>query len=143
MDSDQLLLREAYTHAAGASQHKVTQSGAVLVHDIFSDIKALGADKYHGDIHLHAPLVAILEAARHGIHTYKATLYCPAGICYECAPLLVECKIGVVVVHTEHPHYIADKTGIVILQKHLIEVREFSGKIGECQILLHGEPWHP
>lgn len=69
---------------------------------------------------VHAEANAIAAAAREGISLKGATLYCTANPCFECAKLIIQAGIKVVVYSDD---YNTDKKiGLDLLQENHVEV---------------------
>lgn len=106
-----LFLRQACQHAAEASSDQQTQNGAVLVArtgQIVLAANTLPAISFKEDRLVrphkyqyieHAERNVIYAAAKRGICTEHATLYCPWFACTDCARAIIQAGIRRVVGH--------------------------------------------
>lgn len=105
------LLQQAY-HLSLSSTDPSTQLGAVLVSEKGqrcpgynrpyegADLKCYMEDStYRHSVTVHAEVEAIMCAARWGVPTAGATLYCPWACCHGCAKSIIAAGIEVVVRH--------------------------------------------
>lgn len=106
-----LFLRQACQHAAEASSDPHTQNGAVLValngqvvvaantlpDIVFKEERLVRPQKY--SYIEHAERNVIYTAAKRGICTARATLYCPWFACTDCARAIIQAGIQRVVGH--------------------------------------------
>lgn len=58
---------------------------------------------------LHAEQIAILTALKKNIDLSSATLYVSTSPCYQCAKLIVECKIKKVIASSKYDNELTDK----------------------------------
>ena len=69
---------------------------------------------------IHAEANAIAWAARAGVSTVGATMYCTHAPCYACAKLMV--SAGIIKLHYVTPY--RDLRGVELLDKSLVELHE-------------------
>lgn len=107
-------LVDAYFEALN-SPDPSTQNGAVLVRD--REIIGSGCNRFPTGVHntderwnnrelkyprvIHAETAAIIDAAKYGLETDGATLYCPWYACDRCAVVIIEAGIVEVVGHQD------------------------------------------
>jgi dCMP deaminase len=111
MTHDAIYLREACRVAAAESQDPRTQNGALLrsrtghvitaanqfPNIVITEERRSNNTKY--SYIEHAERHVIYRAARHGIITHDATLYCPWFACSECARAIILAGVSRVVGH--------------------------------------------
>jgi dCMP deaminase len=117
MLTDYDLLQMAYAEAINYSTDPSTQNGAVIKCD--SGESAFGANHFPKGVKEsperwerpakyawveHAERNAVFYAARHGIKTYGATMYCPWFACADCARAIIQAGIKEVVGHETSLH---------------------------------------
>ena len=92
-------------------------NGAPAGHPHCIDVGCL--DSHGGCIRtIHAESNAVAMAARHGISTKRATMYCTTSPCYVCAKLLISAGISKVVYRTLY----RDPSGVDLLRESNVEV---------------------
>lgn len=102
-------LRAAYAVAMTCSNDPRTQLGAVIVaedgqivcganHTITAIAPETPPEKKYA-LMIHAERAAIHTAARYGVRTWGATMYCPWFACDECAKAIIDAGIQRVVGH--------------------------------------------
>lgn len=97
----------------------------------------------------HAERSAILKAAKYGIRTEGATLYCPWFSCAECSRAIICAGITRVVGHKEMfdgtPERWAESiaNGWTMMQEAGIQLDLITAKLDVEPIRFHGELWYP
>lgn len=159
--NDIMYLRMAYREAE-KSPDTSTQNGAVIL-DSSGKYVSVGhnsptigfhvEDQYVlGDKYAyteHAERAAVFDAARYGVKTLGATMYCPWASCQDCARAIVCAGIKRLVRHADA----MDKTperwhksmlcGEMILLYGGVEIVEIEGPIGGPAVRLDGTLWTP
>lgn len=109
---DIFFLREACVHAAAFSTDPKTQNGAILVSRMGEvvmaanttppiEIKPERLERPQKYLYIeHAERNAIYAAAKQGVRTDGATLYCPWFACADCARAIIQAGITRVVGHS-------------------------------------------
>ena len=149
-------LRRAYRHASAESDDRKTQNGAVIVVPdgqfvVAANKLALALPEYPDDATKakymdHAEVAA---AARHGLCTRGATMYCPWAACMSCARIIAAAGISRLVVHERmmqrtYPKYVAEiEEALALLAARGVTVVRFDEEVGECQNLMNHERWNP
>jgi dCMP deaminase len=163
-------LRKAYINARDFSDDPSTQNGSVLVPAGYPLNRVFfGANRFPSGIKVtperladrdtklafmqHAERDAIFKAARNGISTDGATLYCPWYACIECAKAIIGAGITRVVGHLQAIQKTPDrwKENIQVAEKMLDEagvertylVSDLFGSDPDYQVLFNGEYWIP
>lgn len=166
-ETDRDYLRQAYWAAEHRSDDPDTQNGAVLVCERRTVIAAnsfppgvaktpnrlLRPLKYQ--LIEHAERRVIYQAARMGIMTEGATLYCPWFACHDCARAIISAGITRVVGHEQvvvmgNIRGLMDPTwkqsieiGNMMLIEAGVQLDYYDGEIGECEVLFDGKLWRP
>lgn len=97
----------------------------------------------------HAERDAIFDAAKEGIITNGATLYCPWASCRDCALAIICCGIEKVVVHKERMDLDHANWGASIaeawdwLRGAGVDIVSYSGRVDSNPILVSGRRWSP
>jgi len=93
-------------------------NGAPAGHSHCTEVGCLNDDKGGCIRTIHAEINSVAMAARYGISTGGATMYCTTSPCYTCAKLLISAGISKVVYRILY----RDPLGIDLLKKSKIEV---------------------
>lgn len=154
-------LAEAYKLALN-SPDPSTQNGAVLVKDgtiigegwnappngvQLNDERLVRPFKYH--FFEHAERNAIFDAARKGISTVDATLYCPFIACVDCGRAIIQSGIKRVIGHLPFKPQEGDRwyescaISFGMLEEAGVEVSWYDGKIGAQPVLYREELIEP
>lgn len=95
----------------------------------------------------HAERNAIYDAARRGIRTEGATMFCPFIACHDCARAIVQSGIISVVTHTamQIPGRWSEsvEVGFEILNEAGVEIEFISGFLNVAPILFNGTHINP
>lgn len=156
------LLRDAYTYGSVFSQDPITHLGALLV---LSDgyklsgvnMLPLGVQQSPGRLERpvkylymeHAERNVILKAARNGLSTDGATLYCPWITCADCARAIIGAGITKVVGHKQlcdlsPARWSASiEAGLTMLREAGVDIEFYDGSIGGVRTLFDGKVWEP
>lgn len=162
-DINPSILRRAYEYAVRNSDDPRTQNGAVLV-DRRGSIIAESANVYPLGTEItrerseaplkyayigHAERGAIHKAARLGLPTKGAILYCPWFACMNCAMAIIQSGISTVVGHQqmrERTHATWDSEisqAEAWLDECGVDRIYYDGTFGGIEILFKGVAWHP
>jgi len=159
--NDVMYLRMAYREAA-KSPDTSTQNG-VIIRDVAGKYMAMGhnsptAGFYVEDEHViadkyayteHAERAAIFNAARYGVRTLGATMYCPWASCQDCARAIVCAGIKRLVRHADAMQQTPKRwrqttdCGEMSLRFGGVEIVEIEGYVGGPNIRLDGQLWIP
>jgi dCMP deaminase len=156
------LIREAYLFAHDHSDDLSTRNGALIISG--GSIAVYGTNRFPPGLKCaelledrteklkyieHAERNVIYKAAKSGVNTNGAIMYCPWACCGECARAIVMSGIVLVVAHKQA----LDKTperwrepneeGMRILKAGEVEYYLLDAKIGHCNNLFNGEVWLP
>ena len=163
---DIYFLREAYRIAGIFSKDPNTQNGAILVRN--NEIISYGANRFPRGVReteerwryplkpfyvAHAEENAIVNAARAGISTLGAIMYCPWFSCDRCAGMIVNSGIIEVVGHSAPDIWYEPKRkeenkstwdesikhGLTKLEEGGVKIRWIHGEIGEVSITFMGK----
>lgn len=156
------LLMRAY-RIAGTSPDPTTKVGALLI-DADGKILTHGANRFPAGVNQdperlekpakywfleHAERNAIFLAARKGITTYQQGLVAPYTACVDCARAIVTSGIVCVIRHLDAmdrvpQHWIANfAAGDDVLLEAGVEIVDFEGPVGGCEVLIDGIVWAP
>jgi deoxycytidylate deaminase len=161
--TDRTALRLCYQVAAEKSDDPKTKNGSLLATEDDRDALLIyGCNrlpfgfepteenlKVKDDIVVHAEEDVIFTAARSGIVTRGAILYCPWAICERCARAVIMAGLKAVVVHkpaldrTYKKYAQTVSKGVARIKKAGIEYRVVEGPLGGCEGLMNHEVWHP
>jgi dCMP deaminase len=162
MKPSQDFLRDAYRWADYYSDDPNTKNGAVLV--AVDGRFAYGTNRLPAGLPIdpryvaaplkyqvltHAERDAILNAARLGIPTDGATLYCPYAACSVCAQAIETSGVAKVVAHRDCMDKMPERwresveLGDLILDSAGVERVYFEGPINGVSHLFDGQVWLP
>ena len=157
-----ILFREAYKYARSTSTDLSTQNAALLVDPLTCVIVARGANKFinpqYGTeedhdrprkyvITEHAERDAIYASARGGIKTEGLFMICPWAACADCARAIVAAGVLVLVrsqrMLDASPERWLDaiEAGDEIMADAGIIIHNWTGKVGQIEILFNGKQW--
>lgn len=162
MIGDAEFLAMAYD-IASRSPDPSNQNGAVIVIDqrpIFRDCNRFPTNFKFDESFLtdrdkklqyieHAERTTVFGAAKCGISTHGAIMYCPWFACMECARAIIFSGIAEVVGHAERMVTTPERwresveKALKYLDENNVRVRFASDKIGGPQIRVNGELWQP
>lgn len=98
----------------------------------------------------HAERMAIYDAARNGVRTHGATLYCPWAPCMECARAIILAGFSRLVVHRQrmkvkHRSWVYEihLAMAMLAESESVVVEQYSGPVDAEPILISGKPWSP
>lgn len=150
-------LRMAY-YAAKNSDDQRTQNGAVIVsgdkHVTGWNHFAIKQHDYPDDAGkakwmVHAEESVIFAAARQGLPTLGAVMYCPWAPCTRCARAIIDAGIDTLVTHhammlRTYAKYVAEvDAGLRMLDSAGVKHISWQGRIHEVDNLMNGETWLP
>jgi len=164
-------LKEAYLFALAHSTEKSTQNGAVIVRDgavISGGANGILPEIEHKTERIterpqkylftrHAERDALYNAARKGVATEGATMYCPWTPCSDCAVGIIRAGIVELVGHEADfntggannqrgPNWNWEQNiqaGIAMLREAGVNYRTVEGKIGGIKVLFDGKSVEP
>jgi dCMP deaminase len=165
LHTNETMLRFAYIRAQRLSNDPATQNGAILVPKGYEPITS-GVNAIPGNVVIsaerlerpqkytfieHAERAAIYEAARHGIKTNGATLFCPWFACADCARAIILAGIKHVVGHKQAMDQTPERwqksidEGNKMLDEAGVVREYFDGQIftSDFTILFNGRLWTP
>jgi dCMP deaminase len=155
-------LRLAYLAAADLSSDPSTQNGAVIVRDgrvlcraanqFPAGVAAL-PERWHRPLKYafveHAERNVIYVAAREGIATAGATLFCPWYACTDCARAIIQSGIAEVVGHQLLVDLTYDRwrdtigVALAMLREAGVRTRHVTGAVGGVRIRFDGREIDP
>lgn len=164
VESNQKLLRRAYSIGWERSDDPHTKLGAVLVNEngivigvgangfptgVLQASDRLQRPKKYSFIE-HAERNAIFHACRGGWNPTNATLYAPWFACADCARAIIQSGIVRVVGHKQMFDHAGDGAwtesiayGNEMLQEAGVELCYYDGPIGDVECLFQSQVWEP
>lgn len=162
MNDDIDLLREAYIAAMQMSTDPRTQNGAVLVTKQGYTLKDANhfptgvqenLDRWQKPLKAafveHAERNVIYQAAKRGVVTEGATLYCPWFSCTDCARAIIQAGIYRVIGHDTPIHknrkdwYESCRLGDIMLNESGVQIVRIPHKFEGISILFDGQVVEP
>lgn len=159
-------LKKAYMNAAIQSKDPSTQNGSILIPEK-NDQEIFAANHFPQGVEetlerwqrpqkydyvCHAERCAIFNAARRGISTYNATLYCTWYACSDCGRAIIQSGIKRVVGHKAMFDLTPERWRDTIIKafemmnEAFVECIIYDGKIfdnNEVALRFNGEIWRP